>query len=81
MASSSQKNSKKGDNDDDPSKRVLDKDPDPPSRIGDAYCPPNTLHDGGGGSGDCVVRVDGDDGSGGEAAWGVINVRGASLPH
>ena len=31
------------------SKRILDKDPDLPLQIGDAYRPPNTLRDGGGG--------------------------------
>ncbi len=30
---------------------------------------------------DRVVRGGSDDGGSGEAAWGAINVRGASLPH
>ena len=47
--SQAKKNSKIVEDDDNQkilSKRILDKDPDPPSWIGDAYCPPNTLHNG-----------------------------------
>ena len=82
MASSTQKKTaKRHDDDDNLSKRVLDKDPDPPLQMGDVYRPPNTLCNGGGGSGDRVVHGGSNNSGGGNALGGVIDVGGASLLH